>query len=158
MQELKDIWAFGLPYLRPYMFRFIAGVVLGIVFGMSNGLFVVSVDSLFSRLTQPATTTVAPASNPAQEGKGLASLKVKVSNWWRQTSGPLGDTLLPRIGHPMTWLQALGAFSLLPLVMFLRCIASYLSTYCLTWVSARVNRDMQVAALRKAQELSLAIS
>ena len=56
----------------------------------------------------------------------------------------------------MTWLQATGAFLLLPLVMLLRCLASYLSTYCLTWVSARVNRDMQVAALKKAQELSLA--
>jgi len=39
MQELRQIWAFGLPYLRPYMFRFVAGVVLGIVFGFSNGLF-----------------------------------------------------------------------------------------------------------------------
>jgi hypothetical protein len=26
MQELKKIWAFGLPYLRPYMFRFVVGV------------------------------------------------------------------------------------------------------------------------------------
>ena len=53
MQELKKIWAFGLPYLRPYMFRFLAGVVLGMIFGLSNGLFVVSVDTLFTRLTQP---------------------------------------------------------------------------------------------------------
>ena len=53
MQELKKIWAFGLPYLRPYMFRFVAGVALGMIFGLSNGLFVVSVDSLFTRLTQP---------------------------------------------------------------------------------------------------------
>ena len=156
MQELRDIWAFGLPYLRPYMFRFVAGVALGIVFGMSNGLFVVSVDSLFTRLTQPAVTANTPIAATAQEPKGLAGIKTKVSGWWRETAGPLGDALLPRIGHPMTWLQAVGAFSLLPLVMFLRCLASYLSTYCLTWVSARVNRDMQVAALRKAQELSLA--
>ena len=35
-------------------------------------------------------------------------------------------------------------------------MASYFSTYCLTWVSARVIRDMQVAALKKAQELSMA--
>jgi hypothetical protein len=54
MQELKKIWAFGLPYLRPYMFRFNTGVALGMIFGLSNGLFVVSVDSLFTRLTQPA--------------------------------------------------------------------------------------------------------
>jgi hypothetical protein len=28
MQELKKVWAFGLPYLRPYRFRFAAGVAL----------------------------------------------------------------------------------------------------------------------------------
>jgi subfamily B ATP-binding cassette protein MsbA len=40
--------------------------------------------------------------------------------------------------------------------MGLRALAGYLSAYCLTWVSARVIRDMQVAALKKAQELSVA--
>ena len=53
MQELKKIWAFGLPYLRPYMARFVAGVALGVLFGMSNGMFVLSVDTLFSRLSPP---------------------------------------------------------------------------------------------------------
>jgi hypothetical protein len=66
MQELKKIWAFGLPYLRPYMFRFAAGVALGMILGLSNGLFVVSVDSLSTRLTQPAIAKVgfkAPATS-----------------------------------------------------------------------------------------------
>jgi len=58
MRELQKIWAFGLPYLRPYMFRFVAGVALGMIFGLSNGLFVVSVDSLFTRLTQPTLTPI----------------------------------------------------------------------------------------------------
>jgi subfamily B ATP-binding cassette protein MsbA len=66
------------------------------------------------------------------------------------------DEWLPRMGQKITWKQMLGGFSLLPLVMGLRAMASYFSTYCLTWVSARVIRDMQVAALRKAQELSMA--
>jgi len=156
VQELKKIWAFGLPYLRPYMFRFVAGVVLGMVFGISNGLFVVSVDALFSRLTQPNPPARTAALAPDGELRGLPALKAKVSTQWRKTFGNAGESILPRIGHPMSWLQAVGAFSLLPMVMLLRCSASYLSTYCLTWVSARVNRDMQVAALKKAQELSLA--
>jgi len=156
MQELKKIWGFGLPYLRPYMFRFVAGVVLGIIFGMSNGIFVVSVDTLFSRLTQPNPPVVATPGTPPSSPAGLSDLKTKISAWWESEAASWGDTFLPRIGHPMTWLQGVGAFSLLPLVMLLRCAASYLSTYCLTWVSARVNRDMQVAALKKAQELSLA--
>jgi subfamily B ATP-binding cassette protein MsbA len=66
------------------------------------------------------------------------------------------DNCLPRMGQPVTWLQMLGGFFLLPLIMGSRAMASYFSTYCLTWVSARVIRDMQVAALKKAQELSMA--
>jgi subfamily B ATP-binding cassette protein MsbA len=155
MRELMKIWAFGIPYLRPYRFRFVAGVALGIVFGMSNGIFVISVDTLFSRLTQSAPPALSTSTDTGSM-QTLPAFKAKASTWWHETAGPLGDTLLPRIGHPMTWLQAAGAFFLLPLVMLLRCLASYLSTYCLTWVSARVNRDMQVAALKKAQELSLA--
>ncbi|NDB95865.1 MAG: ABC transporter ATP-binding protein [Verrucomicrobia bacterium] len=155
MRELMKIWAFGIPYLRPYRFRFVAGVALGIIFGMSNGIFVISVDTLFSRLTQSAPPALSTSTDTGSM-QTLPAFKAKASTWWHETAGPLGDTLLPRIGHPMTWLQAAGAFFLLPLVMLLRCLASYLSTYCLTWVSARVNRDMQVAALKKAQELSLA--
>ena len=51
MLELRKIWAFGLPYLRPSIFRFFAGGVLGIISVLSNDLFVVTVDSLFAQLT-----------------------------------------------------------------------------------------------------------
>ena len=158
MQELSKIWAFGLPYLRPYMFRFVAGVVLGIVFGMSNGLFVISVDALFTRLTQPTPISQQTQANPptSAESPSLQSLQKQVSTWWKTSTQSMAEEWLPRINHPVTWKQALGSFALLPLVMGLRSIASYLSTYCLTWVSSRVNRDMQLAALKKAQELSLA--
>lgn len=157
MQELKKIWAFGLPYLRPYMFRFVAGIVLGIIFGLSNGLFVVSVDTLFTHLTQPApVTTVTPSSPMSGETSPIRDFRMQVSGWWKTNTQAFGEEWLPRINHSVTWKQALGSFALLPLVMGLRSIASYLSTYCLTWVSARVIRDMQVAALKKAQELSVA--
>jgi len=158
VQELRKIWAFGLPYLRPYMFRFVAGVSLGIVFGLSNGLFVVSVDSLFTRLTQagpPPIQSIGVTEKP-DETAPIRHFQHEVSCWWQQSTHQLVEEWLPRINHPVTWKQALGSFSLLPLVMGLRALASYLSTYCLTWVSARVIRDMQVAALKKAQELSVA--
>jgi subfamily B ATP-binding cassette protein MsbA len=158
MQELKKIWAFGLPYLRPYMFRFGAGIILGMIFGLSNGLFVLSVDSLFTRLTQPVPSLV-PTMDPAQQTvmpSHIHSFQKSVSSWWKNTTHGVAEAWLPRIGYSVTWKQAVGSFALLPLIMLLRASASYLSTYCLTWVSARVNRDMQVAALKKAQELSVA--
>ena len=149
--------------MRPYRFRFVLGITLSIFFGVSNGLFVLSINTLFNRLT-PAPAQTPPVaqieSTPAVEAvsfdkKIKAALKEKtaaIGKSFQATS----DEWLPRMGQKITWKQMLGGFSLLPLVMGLRAMASYFSTYCLTWVSARVIRDMQVAALRKAQELSMA--
>ena len=96
MQELKKVWAFGLPYLRPYMFRFVAGVVLGMIFGISNGLFVVSVDSLFTRLTQPA---IAPIQSMAPTEKTDATapirrFKQQVSSWWKDSTHEVTEAWL----------------------------------------------------------------
>ena len=163
MQELKKIWAFGIPYLKPYRFRFVLGIALSIFFGVSNGLFVLSINTLFNRLA-PAPARTPPVaqieSTPATETvsfdkKIKAALKEKTAALSKSFQAA-SDEWLPRMGQKITWKQMLGGFSLLPLVMGLRAMASYFSTYCLTWVSARVIRDMQVAALRKAQELSMA--
>ena len=163
MQELKKIWAFGIPYLKPYRFRFVLGIALSIFFGVSNGLFVLSINTLFNRLT-PAPAQTPPVAQvesiPAAE---TVSFDKKIKAALKEKTAAIGksfqaasDEWLPRMGQKITWKQMLGGFSLLPLVMGLRAMASYFSTYCLTWVSARVIRDMQVAALRKVQELSMA--
>ena len=137
-------------------------------FGLSNGLFVLSVNTLFNRLAPPASVSVTPAkeevSSLSTESKtSHTSLRKKLKAAWKEKAAEISnftkalpDKILPKMGQPVTWLQMLGGFLLLPLVMGGRAMASYFSTYCLTWVSARVIRDMQVAALRKAQELSMA--
>ena len=135
-------------------------------FGLSNGLFVLSVNALFNRLAPPAAVTVTqpkPASaSPAEISPEKDSLVKTLQKDLKENARLIGDFFktmsdqwLPRMGQPVTWQQMLGGFFLLPLVMGSRAMASYFSTYCLTWVSARVIRDMQVAALQKAQELSL---
>ena len=172
MQELRKIWAFGIPYLRPYKFRFLLGVALSIVFGLSNGIFVLSVNTLFNRLTpapapgmtQPAAAKPSPraaptpgSDSPLQQWKAdLRKRTDPLLQAAKRKSGELTDAWLPRIGQPATWQQLLGGFLILPLVMGSRAMASYFSTYCLTWVSARVIRDMQMSALRKVQDLSVA--
>ena len=162
MKELKKIWAFGIPYLKPYRFRFALGIFLSIFFGLSNGLFVVSINTLFNRLT-PITSTASTPVVTVTPSTEADSFDKKLKTFWKNKTSEIGkdfkgvcDEWLPRMGQNVTWRQMLGGFSLLPLVMGLRAMASYFSTYCLTWVSARVIRDMQVAALRKAQDLSLA--
>jgi len=136
-------------------------------FGLSNGLFVLSVNALFNRLAPPAAASVTPSKPPALPAAEIApeegSFSKTLQKDLKEKARPVGDFFknlgnewLPRMGQPVTWQQMLGGFFLLPLVMGGRAMASYFSTYCLTWVSARVIRDMRVAALKKAQELSLA--
>ena len=132
-------------------------------FGLSNGLFVLSVNALFNRLAPPAAVSAIQSKSTATSAETQAPQMESLSKKIKSSVAPLGesfkkvsDNWLPRMGQPVTWQQMLGGFFLLPLVMGGRAMASYFSTYCLTWVSARVIRDMQVAALRKAQELSMA--
>ena len=163
MHELKKIWAFGIPYLKPYRFRFGLGIALSIFFGLSNGLFVLSVNTIFNRLSPPAIQSTPAEATPATPANETDSFDQKLKSTLKKEGAlvakyfkSVSDEWLPRMGQKVTWQQGLGGFFLLPLVMGARAMASYFSTYCLTWVSARVIRDMQVAALRKAQELSMA--
>ena len=163
MRELKKIWAFGIPYLKPYRFRFVLGIALSMFFGLSNGLFVLSVNALFNRLAPPVAVLAAQSKSMTTPTQTETPQGASFSKKIKAALAPLGESVkkvpdkwLPRMGQPATFLQMLGGFLLLPLVMGSRAMASYFSTYCLTWVSARVIRDMQVAALRKAQELSMA--
>jgi subfamily B ATP-binding cassette protein MsbA len=163
VRELKKIWAFGIPYLKPYRFRFGLGIALSIFFGLSNGLFVLSVNTLFNRLTPPAIQSTPAEATPATPANETDSFDQKLKSTLKKEGAlvakyfeGVSNEWLPRMGQKVTWQQGLGGFFLLPLVMGARAMASYFSTYCLTWVSARVIRDMQVAALRKAQELSMA--
>ena len=162
MQQLIKIWRFGTPFLRPYLPRFVFGVVLGVIFGLSNGLFVLSINVLFKRLS-PATGIIAPATMK-QEKPGVSlpfgdsassAIKEKTQKWGEKAQG-VANQWLPAVGQPFAWKQAAGGFLLLPLVVGLRSLTNYLSVYLLTWVSTRVIRDMQLAALRKVQELSVA--
>jgi subfamily B ATP-binding cassette protein MsbA len=161
--ELKKIWAFGIPYLKPYRFRFVLGIALSMFFGLSNGLFVLSVNALFNRLAPPAAVSAIQSKSTTNSTLAEAPQGESFSKRIKSALAPVGESVkkvpdkwLPRMGQTVTWQQMLGGFLLLPLVMGGRAMASYFSTYCLTWVSARVIRDMQVAALRKAQELSMA--
>jgi subfamily B ATP-binding cassette protein MsbA len=142
VNQLRRVLAFGLPFLWPYRSRFIAAVVLALFFGLSNGAFVLATKTLFERLSPP------PLAPGQVDPQGLAS----------RLSGDFAEIMekvLPRSGQPITPLQIAGAVLFLPFLMFLRAGTSYLSTYCMTWVSTRVVRDMQIRVLEKLHSLSL---
>ena len=145
MNQLRRVLAFGLPFLRPYRSRFIAAVLLALFFGVSNGAFVLATKTLFERLSPP------PLAPDQVDPHALAS---RFSGEFAQ----MMEKILPRSGQPITPLQIAGAVFFLPVLMLLRSGTSYLSAYCMTWVSTRVVRDMQIQVLEKLHSLSLDLS
>ena len=142
MNQLRRVLAFGLPFLRPYRTRFLAAVGLALFFGVSNGAFVLATKTLFERLS-PSPVVVGQV-DPQ-------SLATRFSHEFAE----IMEKVLPRSGQPITPLQIAGAVLFLPLLMLLRSGTSYLSAYCMSWVSARVVRDMQLRVLEKLHSLSL---
>ncbi len=53
MEHFREIVRFARPYIGRYWLRFVAGILLGVLFGMSNGLFVGSVYTVVPRLSNP---------------------------------------------------------------------------------------------------------
>lgn len=142
MNQLRHVLAFGLPFLWPYRSRFVVGITLAVFFGVSNGAFVLATKTLFERLSP------SPVAAGQTDPQGLAS---RLSEDFAAGM----EKVLPRSGQPITPWQAAGAVLFLPFLMLLRSGASYLSAYCMTWVSVRVVRDMQIRVLEKLHSLSL---
>ena len=142
MNQLRRVLAFGLPFLWPYRGRFLAGVGLALFFGLTNGAFVLATKTLFERLSP------SPVAAGQVDPQALAT---RVSGEFAEFM----ENILPRSGQPITPLQAAGAVLFLPFLMALRALSNYLSAYCMTWVSARVVRDMQLRVLEKLHSLSL---
>ena len=119
-----------------------AAVLLALFFGVSNGAFVLATKTLFERLS-PSPVVIGQV-DPQ-------SLATRFSHEFAE----IMEKVLPRSGQPITPLQIAGAVLFLPLLMLLRSGTSYLSAYCMSWVSTRVVRDMQLRVLEKLHSLSL---
>ena len=192
IRRILSILRFGQPYLKRYWPRFLAGILLGVLFGLSNASFVWATQTLFKRLTPveqkpaivlkndgetpmpwtatietsdlPTTTqgiippnsstnvTLSDAPKPALEVKGrvgeaVSGLQVKVE--------AAIDPWMPRMGRKPDWRQLLGGFLLLPLLVAIRSFIGYLSSYCMSWVTARMMSDLRYDVLAKLYNLSL---
>ena len=60
MQQLARIWRFGTPFLNPYHSRFVFGVILGVIFRLSNSLFFLVINVLFNHPTSAESVSAAP--------------------------------------------------------------------------------------------------
>jgi subfamily B ATP-binding cassette protein MsbA len=148
MRRLRMILGFGWPYLRRYWVRFACGVLIAVLFGLSNATFLWAINTVLKRMTPedpPAKTQAAPSSGTIAQWRTYAA----------ETNQRFADAWLPRVGHHPNWQQILGGLLLFPVLAFVRGFSGYLSSYCLAWVSERVVNDLRVDVFRKLSSLSL---
>ena len=156
MDNIKSVFRFAWHYLHRYWVRLLAGVLLGVVFGMSNASFVWATRTLINRFEPEievrAEVTVVSEVNRTESAE---SVNGRLARWGERMGGAI-DAWLPRMGTPMSTQQFLGGLLLLPVLVGIRSSADYLSSYCMGWVSERVMRDMRIEVLDKLSSLSLA--
>ena len=171
MKTFLETVRFARPYFSRYWPRFVFGVVLGILFGISNGLVVGGIYTLAHRVANPESVKLAVAEGEKanQTASALREAKRPMSrtNCGAQRSLKAeGATLkqefliaidpwLPLKGRAMDWKQWVGGFLLLPLITLLRGILGYGSSYCLTWSGLRITNDVKTDAFRKISSQSL---
>ena len=152
MQDLAQVLRFGWPYLRRYLGRFVAGVGLAVLFGLTNALLLWAINTILLRMSpaSPAPLAGAVASVPGGFGP-IDQWTAGLQEW---AAGAV-DLWLPRAGREADWRQITGGLLLFPLLAALRGFVGYGSSYCLAWVSERVVNDLRIDVLRKLTSLSL---
>jgi len=170
MGNIGKVFGFGRHYLRRYWTRLAAGVLLGVLFGLTNASFVWATKVMIGRMApavafEPATTTTAPSlpsssveTNAAPGARSASRLTSKfkaVKARSEEITDRIADPWLPRLGRAIDWRECLGGLLLLPALMAARGFSGYLSSYCLSWVSERIVNDLRGDVLEKLSGLSL---
>ena len=161
MNTLLESARFSRPYLARYWPRFALGIFLGILFGVSNGLFMGTVYVIATRLDDPkhiqeVTEKGKETQAKKDEGESIVvhGLKAKATAF-KQEFYLLIDPWLPLKDRPLDWKQCLGGFLLIPLSILLRGVLGYGSSYLLAWSGQRITNDVKTDAFRKISSLSL---
>lgn len=115
-------------YMRPYMGRFWAGIFFGVCFAGANAALVF----VFKHVGDLVLTGA-----PGQQAQSLSHLPPAVQAW--AAPGPDGRSPLHVV---------LTVCLLVPAVMAVRGLFSYLNAYCVLWVSQRVLDDIRQQVYR----------
>src|SRR5712671_2784855 len=122
----RHIWAL----VRPYKTRTALGILCGILSGLSSPMLVLTIALVIS--------VIFPGTNQSALVDRLKSLPDFVR-------GPVEGLLSHASGGELSTNRLLEilVISLIPLVMFLRSVVSYLNVYLLEWVSVRAITDLR---------------
>jgi ABC-type multidrug transport system fused ATPase/permease subunit len=166
MNTFLEAIRFSRPYLARYWPRFTIGILLGILFGASNGLFLGGVYTLVHRVASPdqvaevtekgreAKAAQKEAKEATAENPTLHSLKVRGATL-KEDFYLLINPWLPVRGQPLDWKRFIGGFLFLPFIIILRGALGYGSSYLLAWSGQRITSDVKIDAFRKVSSLSL---
>jgi ATP-binding cassette, subfamily B, bacterial MsbA len=152
MNYLAEILRFVWPYFRRYRTRLAAGILCGILFGLSNAGLVWATKILISRMVPPKPEVVAAQPAVSQSPPAFFS---RLKAGLEQRTDDAVDPWLPRAGRPMDWHQALGGLLFFPLLVACRGVVGFLAGYSLAWVSERVINDVRVDVFAKFTGLSM---
>lgn len=169
MNTFLETAKFSRPYLARYWPRFAAGILLGVLFGVSNGLIVGALYLVSNRVMDPNAVSYTvtqgqeakEAASAARERKAnepedpsVQALKVKGATL-KQEIYLLVDPWLPLKGRALDWRQILGGLLIIPLFVVFRGLIGYGSSYLLAWAGQRITNDVKCDAFRKISSQSL---
>jgi len=153
MHNIRTIFRFGSVYLRQYWFRLSAGVLLGVLFGLTNASFIWATKTLMERFADKDGAAKAALAQPAVQKPPSAF--IQQLKGFKKNVDEAVEPWLPRAGRALSWQQVVGGILFLPLLVSVRSFTNYLSSYCIGWVSERMIRDMRMDVLQKLSTLSL---
>jgi len=135
---LRQLW----PFVRPYRARFFLGLLCGALFGAINGLLLGSVKVVFQLVFKHELT--------------LHDQLEKAPAWIYPVSHRLA-AIVPNIQAPaaddhMAWLLIVG---IIPGIMIVRNLMSYLGIYLTTWSAMHAVTDIRTKLFGHLQNLSL---
>ena len=113
MHNIGVVFGFGWKYLRRYWVRVVAGVLFGIIFGLTNASFVWATKTLIERFRTPEaveardTTEETTSKKPGVQLAFFSGLKQKAESI-QAKAGQFIEPWLPRLGREMDWHQIVG--------------------------------------------------
>ncbi|HYF36527.1 MAG TPA: ABC transporter ATP-binding protein [Prosthecobacter sp.] len=131
LAEMKMPYGRVLPYLKPWMGRFIMGILVGVAAAAFNGILIVGLRIIFHLVLNDSTETFG---EPVDLG------------WFGQFNP--ADVLGIDRSTPISFMGVMIACAFIPLLIFLKGFLEYLNKYCLAWVGNRMLYDIRNEAFR----------
>ena len=156
-EAYSRVWQF----LRPYFGRIVLGLLCGVVVA---GALVP-----FYQVMQPATAVAGgetakvtasdatPTSGPQNKFDKKLAKAAKLPSWYNQAeaaAAKVGIKFTDEEGH-MQGAMLFLVLVVVPVLMLIRLLMSYLNQYCLAWATTKAAADLRVAVLRHVQNQSM---